>query len=170
MAKEKLETISYPTFPIVWFADGFFAQAKRVTEQDGKIIMSIIPDGFLTKSYPDLKEEFDKFGRIQLEFPKEFILIENMDPISPRLRVLTDVKGRVVENPDKKFLTTIVAQRNEINELKLRLLQKEHENKVLLEDFEAGVDRWERIRSKVKQPTIVMNRNPEGSPLTEEDT
>lgn len=169
MAREKIETVSYPTFPIVWFADGYFGQVKRIIENGNKMTMVLVPDGHLTKSHPDLKEEFDKTGKIQLEFLKEYVLIENPDPISPRLRVLTNVKGQIVENPDKKFLTIIESQRKDIDELKLRLLQKEHENKVLLEDFEAGVDRWERIRSKVKQPTIVMNQ-PEGSPMAEEDS
>lgn len=167
MAKDKLETQSYPTFPVVWFADGIFAQARRIVEEGGKLTFSFVPDPLMTKTYPDLKEEFDKTGKIQLDYPKDYVIMENMDPISPRMRVLTSVKGKIVENPDKKFMTIIEAQRKEINELKLRLLQKEHENKVLLEDFEAGVDRWEKIRSKIKQPTIINTQD--GNPIGEED-
>lgn len=156
MVKEEISSNVIATFPLVFFiSDGYYAEVKRdvIIEEGKKRRLVVIPEPAVYERYEDLKNEADEGdGTITLDFNPEEVIDSNRDPNSPRLVVLTDIKGKIKSTIHKALLHIIHTRNKEIQHLKVAMLNQAREMKEILEDIEGSIERYERIRTKMRVP------------------
>lgn len=150
--KEDVVTNVVSNFPIVYFDDGLYGEVKRHILKEGKSVLYIDPAPAVLIIHADLKKEFNEFGYLELEFPPEYIVDLNKDPVFPSIRVLSDIKCQRKSIIYEELLKTIDFLKSRNEHLKLCLLHQDNEMSELLENYEGNIERHERIRNKMRVP------------------
>lgn len=163
---ERVETNVLPAFPLVWFDDGYWGEVVRdfLSKENTERTLVVLPEEAVLLRYPEFKIEAEQnAGMITLSFKKDFVIDVNRDPISPRIKVVTDMKGHFVTLNDIALKQHILALEQENYNLKLRLYKSMEENNEMLEDFKGRINNFVEIKHKFSEKADRDN------PVSDED-
>lgn len=148
-----LEPNVIPVLPLIWFdGDGLYGEVKRDVDDGTYRTIVICPEELALLRYPEIEEEWaTNGGTIQISVPRELVFDLSRDPVSPRMKSLTNLKGEIKASSETINLQKHIEHlKQQLNQQKLLLLKKNEEDIEMFEDFKGSIRKHENIRELFK--------------------